>query len=315
MRVAVTGANGFVGKATLAALAEARLDAIPVVRRAHGLRGERLVGDLSAETEWREVLNGCDCVIHLAARVHVMNERAADPAAEFSTANSDGALALARQSVETGVRRLVFVSSAKTLGEKSTPGRPLLESDPLAPEDPYSISKAEAERALTDFARKSGLELTIIRPPLGYGPGVRANFLSMMRWIDKGIPLPFGAIDNRRSIVGVRNLASLLVQACVHAAAPGGVFHASDGQDVSTAQLMRKLAKALAKPDRLLPVPPSLIGAGLRFVGAGAMAERICGNFQIASKVTCERLDWRPPFSQDEEIARTTAAFRNLVRN
>ncbi|MGD0635438.1 MAG: NAD-dependent epimerase/dehydratase family protein [Beijerinckiaceae bacterium] len=305
----MTGANGFVGRAALRAILEAGHEPVPLVRRPCALPGESLVGDLSATTDWRAALAGCHSVIHLAARVHVMKDGAMDPLALYRQVNRDGAIRLAQEAQACGVKRMVFVSTAKVLGEFSPAGRPFLENDRLAPADPYAVAKAEAETALAGLARESGLELAIVRPPLVYGPGVGANFRSMMTWVRRGVPLPLGALDNRRSLVGVRNLADLLVRCCLHPAAAGGIFHATDHEDVSTADLLRRLAREMGRPSRLTPAPPALLNYVLRICGAGAIAQRLCADFQLDCARTMTNLDWRPPATLDEELQRTVQAF------
>ena len=204
-----------------------------------------LIDGLSVAQSWTPALQGIDAVIHCAARVHVMDERAADPLAEFRAVNVEATRHLAQQAAAAGVRRFVFVSSIKVNGEETTPGRPFTADAEPQPQDPYGQSKLEAERALFEIARQTGLEVVVVRPPLVYGPGVKANFASLMRALQRRLPLPFGSIDNRRSLVARDNLVDLLVLCTRHPAAAGQVFLVSDGEDLSTAQLCRGLSRAM----------------------------------------------------------------------
>lgn len=309
LTVLVTGATGFVGRALVPALAERGHAVRSAVRRAgSGLLGEVAVGEIGPETDWSAALQGVDVVIHLAARVHVMQDTAADPLAAFRRVNTDGTERLARQAAEAGVRRLVLVSSIKVNGERAE--RPFTELDPPRPEDPYGISKAEAEAVLRRVAEEAGLEAVVVRPPLVYGPGVGGNFARLLALVERGLPLPLGAVDNRRSLVGRCNLVDFLVRCAEHPAAAGETFLVSDGEDLSTAELIRRLARALDRPVRLWPVPPALLYAAGRVTGRTAVVERLCGSLQIDSRKGRERLGWAPPATVEEELARTAAAWR-----
>ena len=244
-------------------------------------------------------------VVHSAARVHVMQERAADPLAEFRRSNVAGTLALARQAVSAGVRRFVFISSIKVHGEQTTAGRPFTAADAPAPADPYAISKLEAELALLELARETGLELVILRPPLVYGPGVGANFQRLIRWVRRGTPLPLGSIDNRRSLVGVHNLADLAAHSLTHPAAPGRAWLATDDEDVSTPELLRRLGAALQVPVRLMRVPVFALRAAGTLLGQGAALDRLCQSLQADIADTRRLLAWNPPETLDEGLART----------
>lgn len=308
-RVLVTGASGFVGRAVTEHLTCAGKVVVC------GTRNPKKSNDIQSPAlgygaDWRECLRGCDGVIHAAARVHVMDEHVADPLAEYRKANVDGTLRLARQASEMGVRRFVFVSSVKVNGEVTNPGVAFREEDMPAPEDPYGISKAEAEAGLFALSRETDMEVVVVRPPLVYGPGVKANFETMVRWLRTGVPLPLGAIDyNRRSFVGVDNLAELLVTCLDHPAAANQVFLAGDGEDLSTVDLLRRLAEAMHCPLRLYRCPPALLRLVANGVGKKSWVERLCGNLQVDISKARDCLGWRPGSSVDEGLRRTVAQF------
>jgi len=306
MKILVTGANGFVGARLCEELARRSVPFVAATRSRHA--GAIAVGGLTAETDWSQALIGVTTVIHLAARVHVMNETEADPADAFRQANVDGTLNLARQAIAAGVKRFVFVSSIKVNGER-TLGRPFSATDTPAPEDPYGQSKQLAEAGLSQLVAETGLEVVIVRPPLIYGPGVKANFLQLMRAMDRQLPLPLGAIANLRSMVALDNLIDFLITASTHARAAGQTFLISDGRDLSTATLARMLAAALGKKPRLLPVPVFLLRLLGALAGKGATISRLVSSLQVDSTPARERLDWQPPLSVEEGIARTVASY------
>lgn len=311
-RVLVTGASGFVGGRLLGRLAAENRAAVAAVRRRIDPPGDVsavVIDDIDRHTDWSTALRGCEVVVHAAARVHLMRDAAPDPLAAFRRVNVEGTLNLARQAASAGVRRFVFVSSIKVNGESTPPGRPFRANDPPAPADPYGVSKLEAEQGLFVLARDSGMEVVVVRPVLVYGPGVGANFLSMMRWLRRGLPLPLGALGNRRSLLALDNLVDLLVHCLDHPAAAGAVFLASDGEDLSTSDLLRRLGVALGRPARLLPIPPALLQAGATVLGRRALAQRLCGSLQVDSAATRERLGWTPPLSVDAALELTAAAF------
>ena len=262
-----------------------------------------------AHENWSVALQGVDAVIHLAARVHVMNDIASDPLTEFRKVNVDGTLNLARQAAQARVRRFIFISSIKVNGEATQAGRPFTADDMVNPQDPYAVSKLEAEQGLLKIARETGMEVVIIRPPLVYGAGVKANFLSMMRAVKSGLPLPLGAIDNRRSLVYVENLVSLILKCIEHPAAANQVFLAADGEDLSTTGLLLACAKALGVKARLLPVPQKLIELGAALIGKRNVAQRLCGNLQIDISKARSLLGWEPPFSVADGLKKTAVAL------
>ena len=307
----VTGATGFVGKALSARLLDCANGGLRIAVRDDVKTGVLAagcesvpVGDVGPQTYWDTALDGVDAVVHLAARVHVMDDKAVDPLAEFRRVNAAGTLHLARQAARARVRRLVYLSSIKVNGEATELGRKFTAADPSAPLDPYGISKIEAEQGLVAVAAETGLEVVIIRPPLVYGPGVKANFLRLIKAVQKGLPLPLGLVRNKRSLVAIDNLVDLIVTCIDHPAAAGQTFLVSDGEDLSTPELVRKLARAMGKKARLLPVPPVLLRIGGRMIGKGGEVERLIGSLQVDISHTCETLGWHPPVSVDEGIRR-----------
>ena len=302
----VTGASGFVGRAIVATAAitpgwrvrAASRRPIPVPASVQTTPA----AELSDRGDWRDALRGADVVIHTAARVHVMHETAGDPLAEYRRVNVDGTLELARQARAAGVRRFVFLSSIKVNGETTQPGRPFTAEDVPAPLDAYGVSKYEAEKALEALGRETGLEVVIIRPVLVYGPGVKGNFLSMARWVRRGVPLPLGAVHNRRSLVALHNLVDLALVCARHPAAANHRFLVSDGDDVSTTDLLQRLAHALDRPSRLVPVPVPVLMAAAAAVGRGHVARRLFGSLQVDLTKTRALLDWHPPMSMAEGL-------------
>lgn len=314
-RILVSGANGFVGRALCEALMQRGHAVTGLVRTPGGsvsgvdewLHDSRDFADLDAA--WPSGLMA-DCVVHLAARVHVMRDDATDPLAAFRATNVEGALRVAAAAHRHGVRRMVFVSSIKALAETDG-GRPLRESDTPAPEDAYGRSKLEAEQALLRFGEQSGLDVVIVRPPLVYGPNVRANFLSLMSAIARGVPLPLGAIGARRSMVYVGNLAHALAHCATDPRAAHGCFHVADGDDPTVADLARTLGRHLRKPARLLPVPASWLHAAGRLTGRTQQVDRLVSDLRVDTSRLRETLDWQPPYSIDEGLAETAAWYRN----
>lgn len=312
-KVMLTGASGFVGRSLLERLHQEGYELVapsrtPLAGAPAGVCNP-LVGGLAADVDWGGSLESVSVVIHSAARVHVMNDTADDPLVEFRKANVDGTVSLARQAAAAGVRRFVFISSIKVNGEGTEPGQPYRADDAPAPQDPYGVSKMEAEQALRAVASETGMEVVIIRPVLVYGPGVKANFRSMMSWLSKGVPLPLGATGNKRSLVAVDNLVDLIATCIEHPAAANQTFLVSDGEDLSTTQLLQRMGSALGRPARLLPVPAGLLQAVAAMLGRRAIAQRLCGSLQVDITKTRELLGWTPPVSVDDALRRTARAF------
>lgn len=303
----ITGAIGFVGKAVCVQAVRHGF----VVRGALRMRGkvpscieEFAVGEINVATDWGSALRDVNAVIHLAARVHVMHDTEADPLTAFRAVNVDGTLNLARQAVAAGVRRFVFISSVKVNGESTEPGRAFAEADVANPQDAYGVSKHEAEQGLRQIAADTGMEVVIIRPPLVYGPGVKANFAALMRAVQRGWPLPLGAVHNQRSLVALDNLVDFIVTCITHPQAANQTFLVSDGQDLSTTELVRGMARAAGVPARLLPVPVWALQAGARLLGKGDAVQRLCGNLQVDISKARELLGWLPPVSVEEGLRR-----------
>ncbi|GAC1374954.1 MAG: NAD-dependent epimerase/dehydratase family protein [Aquirhabdus sp.] len=314
-KVLVTGANGFVGRAVLNKLLEQDYEPIAAIRNIKALPdnvSKFRINDLDGNTDWTNAFVGVNCVIHCAARVHVMNDKTSDPLEEFRKTNVAGTLNLARQAAAAGVRRFIFISSIKVNGERTELNKPYREEDIPVPVDPYGISKMETELALRTLAIETGIEIVIIRPPLIYGPGVRANFMSMMSFLRTGIPLPLGAIHNKRTLVGIDNLTDLIMICVSHPAAANQTFLAGDAEDVSTTELLRKTGKALESPARLLPLPEWFIKFGAKLIGKANVAQRLCGNLQVDISKARILLGWEPSVSIDEGLRHTAEAYRGI---
>ncbi|MBU2640344.1 MAG: SDR family oxidoreductase [Gammaproteobacteria bacterium] len=308
MKVLVTGANGFVGRFLCECLNAHGHVVTTAVRRVTNLAGEAVVGSVNGETDWTSALSDCSTVVHLAARVHVMNEEASDPLAEFREVNTEGTLNLVRQAVQAGVKRFVFISTIKVNGE----GRdaPYREIDAVAPEDAYAISKWEAEQGLRQIERETGMEVVILRPPLVYGPGVKANFQRLIQIVKRGWPLPLGAIRNRRSLLYLGNFVDAIRLCVEHPAAAGQTFLLDDGEPVSTPELIRAVARALGRPAHLLAMPVWLLEAAGTLLGKRAAVARLTGSLFVDSSAIRSRLGWRPPYSMAAGLSTTVAALK-----
>jgi len=298
--VLLTGATGFVGSHLMTHLKAFPQIFLRVSSRSNiqeSSKGHLEVlppSDLTADVDWTSALEGCDVVIHTAARVHVMHETAADPLTEFRRVNVDGTLNLARQAAEKGVKRFIFLSSVKVNGEATFNQNKFLASDMPSPEDAYGISKFEAEQSLLVLAKKTGMEVVIIRPPLVYGPGVKGNLNRVISWVNKGWPMPFGLIHNKRSFVSVYNLISLILCCIDHPNAVNQIFLVSDGQDISTPDLLKVVGRAVNKPLRLLPFPVVILQLLSTLVGRKSDFDRLNGSLQLDITKTCEQLGWEP---------------------
>jgi nucleoside-diphosphate-sugar epimerase len=303
MKLCITGANGFVGKYLCNQL-EVKAHTIVRIVRNSCTPYEQAVGDIGPQTAWVALLGGCDVVVHLAARVHVIQDTAIDPLTAFRLINVDGALNLARQAAAVGVRRFVFVSSVKVNGESTEFGKTFAETDPPHPLDDYGQSKQEAELGLRHIAADTGMEVVIIRPPLVYGFGVKANFASLMRAVKKGVPLPLGAVHNQRSLIGIDNLVDFLITCIDHPLAANETFLVSDGQDVSVPELVRGLADAMGVKAHLLPIPVSVLQFGAALLGKRDAVNRLCENLQVDIDKARKLLAWTPPISIYEGLRR-----------
>ena len=307
MNVVLTGATGFLGKRLSATLdAKSDLNITAVVRRHVDVPASHVavVTSIDSNTDWSIALINQQVVIHAAARAHVMKDEAADPLAEYRRVNVDGTLNLAQQAAKACVKRFIFISSVKVNGEQTSSGQLFTAEDTPAPEDAYGISKYEAELGLQNIAEESGMEVVIIRPPLVYGPQVKGNFASMINLVEKGFPLPLGSIHNQRSLVALDNLVDLIITCIDHPAAANQVFLAGDGQDLSTTELLRGVAKAAGKPLRLIPVPASLLMFAATLIGKKAMAQRLLGSLQVDSSKARDLLGWEPPITVEEGLRR-----------
>src|SRR5690554_999459 len=314
MNILITGASGFVGRRLVERLRPTCPGLAAAVRQSPA-PGETAVGDISADTDWSSVLSGRQCVIHTAARVHVMRDETADPLATYRRVNVAATLNLARQAAAAGVKRFIFLSSIKVNGEQTCPGRPFTADDTPAPEDAYGISKWEAEQGLQQLAAETGMELVIIRPPLVYGPGVKGNFASMIKLVAKGLPLPLGAVHNQRSLVALDNLVDLIITCIDHPAAANQVFLAGDGEDLSITELLRGVGKAMGKPARLIPVPAGLLMAGATVLGKKAVAQRLLGSLQVDISKARDLLGWEPPVSVEEGLRRCFPSVDSVAKN
>lgn len=312
--ILVTGASGFVGSRVVSRILTDGLETPRAATRREPLDARAgsetvRVDGLGPQTDWSEAVRGVHVVVHCAARVHVMRESAEDPLAEFRRINVAGTVALARQAARAGVARFIFLSSIKVNGEETAHGKPFTADDTPVPVDPYGMSKHEAEIALGRIASETGMAVIIIRPVLVYGPGVKGNFLSLMRLLTMGVPLPLGAVENRRSLIALDNLSDLVMTCARHPAAPNRTFLASDGEDLSTTALLRRLAAALDVTPRLIPVPALLLRAITTMTGLGSIGRRLMGSLQVDIAPTKELLGWTPPTAVGEALRRTADDF------
>jgi nucleoside-diphosphate-sugar epimerase len=304
MHCLVTGVTGFVGKQLISELFKRNHTVIEAGRRCSEIPNANFfeINNITTNTNWTDALNQCNVIIHLAARVHVIQESAESPLLEFRKVNVDGTLNLAKQAAEAGVKRFIFISSVKVNGEQSLQNKPYNEKDIPNPQDPYGISKWEAEQGLWKIAKQTEMEIVIIRPPLIYGPGVKANFASLINVVKKPIPLPLGAINNKRSLVYVGNLIDFIIRCIDHPAAANETFLVSDDNDLSTTELLRACAKALNKKIYLMPISQALIEWSAIVLGRKNFAQRLCGNLQVDITKAKNLLGWSPPITVDEGL-------------
>jgi len=316
-KVMITGATGFLGQALVESLIPSNKFTIVATSRRQLSYDKshivsKIVSSLDKETDWSSVLKGVDIVVHTAARVHIMSDAATEPLVEFRKINLEGTMALAQQAVEASVKRFIFISSIKVNGEETEIDKPFTEDDIPNPLDPYGISKSETEQTLLALSAKTGLEVVIIRPVLVYGPNVKANFLNMIEWLNRGIPLPFGCIKNKRSLVALENLVSFIVFCVDYKNTPKAanqVFLISDGEDVSTTELLKKTAKALGIKALLIPLPVWLMVFGAKLLDKGEVANRLFGSLQVDSSKARDLLGWKPVISMDEQLKKTAEEY------
>lgn len=312
-RILVTGANGFLGRAVSAELLAQGFDVLCAVRSPYVLDGARIIriSGVEKQMDWSGYLGGVDCIIHTAARAHVMYETTPNAYEEYHKINVVGTLGLAQQASNYGVKRFIFLSTIKVNGEQTASGKPFKEDDVPNPQDDYAKSKLEAEEGLFLIAKKTGMEVIVLRPVLVYGPGVKANFASMMKVLQRGIPLPFGAIHNKRSFIYVENVVSLILRCIEHPAAANQVFLASDGCDLSTTELLKACATALGIKARLLPVPQSCLAFIATLLGKQAVTQRLCGSLQVDITKARQLINWNPPISVSEGLKATALSQRS----
>lgn len=307
MRLLITGASGFVGKALCVEAAARGFSVRSAFRTFSDFPKSNecvVVGDIDDSTNWSDALRGCDVVVHLAARAHVMNETSLDSLTEFRQVNVEGTLNLARQAVDLGLRRFIYISSIGVNGAE-TFGAPFGLMDKPVPHSHYAVSKYEAELGLQKIAVETGIEIVTIRPPIVYGPNAPGNFGSLMRLLHRGLPLPMGAVtQNRRSLVALDNLVDLILTCVLHPKAANQTFLVSDGEDISTTELLKRMGRAMNRKVRLLPVPVSLLSFSASFFGKRNMAQSLLGSLQVDITKTREVLHWNPPVSMDEGLRR-----------
>jgi nucleoside-diphosphate-sugar epimerase len=308
MSILLTGASGFVGNAILSTAYQRNLKILPIYRsaRSENLRSDSVfVPVIDHSTDWSEALLGIDTLIHTAALTHIISKSLWDHLAEFRCVNVEGTLNLARQAAAAGVRRFIFISSIKVNGESTSQGCSFTADDAPAPQDAYGLSKAEAEAGLQQLSQETAMEVVIIRPPLVYGPGVKGNFSRLLRWVTLGLPIPLGLVtNNRRSLVALDNLVDLIFTCVNHPNAANQTFLVSDDEDLSTADLMRRIGESLNKPARLVSIPVSMLIIASRLFGKSSTAQRLLGSLQVDITKTCTVLNWKPQVSVDEGLRR-----------
>lgn len=312
-RILVTGATGFVGNWLCVQLVKQGYTVRAALRQSPSTtrmaaQEQFTVGSINSKTHWAKALADTDYIVHLASRVHVMRDSSPGSATAFHEINVRGTLNLACQAAAANVRRFIYLSSIKVNGEE-TVAQPFKPDDLPAPQDAYGQSKQEAEQELFRVAEETGLGVVIIRPPLVYGPNVKANFFRLLYWVKKGIPLPLGMVNNRRSLVSLDNLIDLIETCIIHPAATGEIFLVSDGEDLSTPELIQRLAKSMNRPARLIPVPEKILRFGGKLIGKSFEVVRLCNSLQVDISKTTEVLGWSRPLSVDEGLKKTVDWF------
>jgi len=318
MKICVTGSSGFIGKALCKQLlkykhdilATSRYSNLPDIKPEKNLKFIQ-IEDINIEKKWPEILSGVECIIHCAARAHIMNDNKVDSLSLYQKVNVEGTRKLAEQASIAGVKRLIFLSSIKVNGELTKKSFCFRHADIPFPEDAYGISKWEAEQVLWEISRKSGLEIVIIRPPLVYGPGVKGNFLRLLNLVKRNVPIPLATVDNYRSFIGIDNLVDLLIRCTDHPGASGQTFLVSDGEDLSTPTLIKKISSAMGKKNFLFPVPISLIKFIGRMVGKSSEVDRLLSSLQIDSSLVYDKLGWKPPLNSDEGLLKMIKWYLN----
>lgn len=312
--VLITGGGGFIGRNLALEMARRGWKVRGAVRKQSMLPdgvGQVIVGDIDGQTNWDEALSGIDTVIHLAARAHVLRETAPDPIKSFHRVNVEGGAQLARAAASCEVKRLLYVSSAGVQGLQTLPEKPFTEIDPPRPHNAYTRSKLQAEQALMFESSRSGLEIVIVRPPLVYGANAPGNFAQMIKVLRRGIPLPFASVSNRRSLIYIDNLVDALFACATHSAAAGQTYLVSDGEDISTPELLSQLGAAMGYPARLLPCPLALLKLAGRLTGKSAQVERLLGSLQIDSARIRRELGWQPPYTLQQGLQKTAEWYRD----
>ena len=310
-KLLITGATGFIGN-RLIDYASKDYSIRCAIRKSGSIDGF-VVGNIGPDTDWSEALENIDIVIHLAARVHVMNDTAIDPLTEFRKVNTIATLNFAKQAAKQGVKRFVYLSSIKVNGEVTRKGMPFTEEDDFIPSDPYARSKYEAEQGLLSLANEVDMDVVIIRPPLVYGPNVKANFFNMMKWLYKCVPLPLGAIKNKRSLIALDNLVSFILTCCKHPAASNQVFLVSDNFDMSTTELLEKVSSKMSKKSYLVKIKQEYLELFLRLLGKRSLSQRLCSSLQLDISKAKRLLGWSPSVSVDEALTETVARFKEKL--
>jgi len=316
-KILITGATGFVGRTLFENLKSKKKYLVHLSTRNNQeklLEGEKTfnISEIDSNTNWKDALDGVDCIVHCAARAHMMEKKQTDSLNSYRRVNVDGTRNLAKQAAAIGIKRFIFLSSIKVNGEETIASKSFKYDDIPQPEDAYGITKWEAEQALFEISKQTGLEVVIIRPPLVYGEGVKGNFLRLLNLVYKQIPLPFANINNLRSFIGLDNLLDLIICCIQHPKAAGKTFLVSDGEDVSTSDLIKKLSKLMNRSPRLFQVPQSIIQLIGRLVGKSSEIKRLLGSLRIDNSYAREILGWSPAFSLDESLEK---AVRGYLKN